>query len=320
VFLPENWSLIFFFIGFICFFGLVIYQGRKKWAYVRPLLRMETLGIRRGLTAVEASYILEFPPTKIVTEILYSLLMKRAIWVTTATPAPKLEVMEPFQDKTGNPETPLHYYEKSFLEARKPDGSLSEEKLAKTVMLLRDTVEGKLHGYCRRDTVEYYRKIVSEAWGQVEQAGTPELASKAYDENLLWLLLDENLQSRTQTVFRDKTFEPQPDWWWYGYGYGYYHPHPTYKPSPTTQPTKPITIPGAEFANNIATAVEKTTNNIVTHMEKFTNAIIPAPPPSEKTSKAPASHRASCACACASCACACACVSCACACASGGVG
>jgi len=320
VFLPENWPVISFFAVFVGIFGLVIYRGRKKWAYARPLLRMETLGIRRGLTAVEASHVLEFPPTKIVTEILYSLLMKKAVWVTATTPALKLEVMEPFQDKTGNPETPLHYYEKSFLEAIKADGSLSEEKLAKTVMLLRDTVEGKLHGYCRKDTVEYYRKIVAEAWGHVEQAGTPELASKAYDENLLWLLLDENLQSRTQTVFRDKAFEPQPDWWWYGYGYGYYHPHPTYKPSPTTRPTEPSSIPGAEFANNIATAVEKTANNVVTNMEKFTNAIIPAPPPSEKTSKAPASHRASCACACASCACACACVSCACACASGGVG
>ncbi|MFQ6080906.1 MAG: hypothetical protein ACE5OW_04490 [Candidatus Bathyarchaeia archaeon] len=319
VFLPQNWPVIAFFTVFIGIFGLVIYRGRKR-TYMKPLVRMETLGIRRGLTAVEASYILEFPPTKVVTEILYSLLMKRAVWVTATTPALKLKVMEPFRDRTGTPETPLRYYEKSFLEAIKADGSLSEEKLAKTVMLLRDTVEGKLRGYCRRDTVEYYRKIVAEAWGQVEQAGTPELASKAYDENLLWLLLDENFQSRTQTAFRDKTFEPQPDWWWYGYGYGYYHPHPTYKPSPTTRPTKPISIPGAEFADNIATAVEKTTNNIVTNVEKFARSIIPTPPPSEKTSRAPASHGASCACACASCACACACVSCACACASGGVG
>jgi len=44
-------------------------------------LRIETLGIRHGLTAVEALYLLDFPPTKIVTEILYSLLKKRAVWI-----------------------------------------------------------------------------------------------------------------------------------------------------------------------------------------------------------------------------------------------
>ena len=305
VFLPQNW----YWIAFItcgAVFGVLIYRGRKH-IYAKPVVRMETLGIRRGLTAVEASYILDFPPTKIVTEILYSLLMKRAVWVTATTPALKLKVMEKSQNSSENP---MRYYEKSFLEAIRADGSLGEEQLAKTFMLLRDTVEGKLRGYCRRDTVEYYRKIVAKAWTQVEQAGTPELASKAYDENLLWLLLDKGFQSRTQIVFREGLFHPQPYWWWYRYGYEYYHP----------RPTEPTSIPGAEFANNIATAVEKTANNIVVNMEKFARSIIPTPPPSKKTSRAPISRGASCACACASCACVCACVSCACACASGGVG
>ncbi len=319
-FLTENWPLLTFLSLFIGVFAVVIYKGRKR-AYLKPLLSMETLGIRRGLTAVEASQLLGLPPTKIVTEILYSLLMKRAVWVTATTPALKLQIMEQFQDKTGTSETPLRYYERSFLRAVRKDGTLSEEKLAETVMLVRDGVENKLRGYCRRDTIEYYRSIVSKAWEQVEQAGTPELASKAYDENLLWLILDKNFQLRTQTTFRDKTFEPGVDWWWYWYAYTHYHPHPTYTPSPTTtQPTKPPTIPGAEFANNVATAIEKTANNIVLNMEKFANSIVPSPPPSARTSRAPAHHRSSCVCACASCACVCACVSCACACASGGVG
>jgi len=319
VFLPENWPILTFLTLFIGVFAVVIYEGRKR-GYVKPLLSMETLGIRRGLTAVEASQLLGLPPTKIVTEILYSLLMKRAVWVTATTPALKLQVMEQFQDKTGTPEAPLRYYERSFLRALREDGTLSEEKLAETIMLVRDSVEGKLRGYCRQDTIEYYRSIVAKAWEQVEQAGTSELASKVYDENLLWLILDNNFQSRTQTTFRDRTFEPEPSWWWYWYTYTHYHPHPTYTPSPTTtQPTKPPTIPGAEFANNVVTAIEKTANNIVLNVEKFANSIIPSPPPSAQTSRTPAHHRSSCACACASCACVCACVSCACACASGGV-
>jgi len=300
--------------------GAVVYVVRKR-PYLLPTISMETLGIKHGLTAVEASYLLDVKPTMLVTEMLYSLLQKRAVWVESTTPSLKLKIMQPFQDETATPENPLQYYEIDFLHAIKEDGALDEEKLAKTVTILRDTTEEKLRGYCRRDTVDYYKNIVTKAWEQVEQAGTPELASKAYDEQLLWLFLDPNYQSRTQTAFKDRAFEPSPFWLWYWYSYQHYHPNPTYKPNveTPTQAAKPPTIPGADFANNIATAVEKTSNNIVTNLEKFANAIVPAPAPA-KASHQPAHHGSSCVCACAACACVCACVSCACACAGGGAG
>jgi hypothetical protein len=300
--------------------GAVVYVVRKR-QYLLPKISIETLGIRHGLTAVEASYLLDVKPKEIVTEILYSVLQKRALWVESTTPSLQLRIMKPFKDKTGPPETPLRYYEIDFLNAIKEDGTLDEEKLAQTVVFLRDTVEEKLRGYCRRDTIDYYRKIVAKAWDQVEQAGTPNLASKAYDEQLLWLFLDPNYQSRTQTAFRDKAFEPSPFWLWYWYSYRYYHPKPSYEPNikAPTQAAKPPTIPGADFANNVATAVENTSNKIVTNLEKFANAIVPMPA-AAKASTQPAHHRSSCVCACASCACVCACVSCACACAGGGVG
>ena len=185
-------------------------------------------------------------------------------------------------------------------------------------MFLRDTVDEKLKGYSRKETVDYYRKIVATAWTQVEQAGTPELASNAYDEQLLWLMMDPNQRARTETIFRDRPFQPQPMWFWWWYGYTIYHPHPTYRPRhhpphpkrPSHQP-----IPGADFANNIATSLEKTSNNIVVNLEKFANAIVPPPP---KASHEPTRKGSDTVCACAACACACACVSCACACAGGG--
>jgi len=301
------------FLLFVGIIGGVVYVTRKG-NYVRPVLRMETLGIRRGLTAVEASYLLEVKPTKIVTAILYSLLKKRAIWATSTEPSVNLKIVKEHEE-------PLRYYENTFLRAIKKDGTLNEEKLAKVVIELREDVEEKLRGYCRKDTMKYYEKIVAKAWDQVEQAGTAQLASKAYDEQLLWLLLDEKFGSRTEDAFRTRVFEPELLWFWYWYGY-HYHPRPEYQPTtaPPSEQTVPPKIPGADFANNIATAVEGTANNIVVNLEKFANAIIPAPPPSQKTSKQPAHHRSSCACACAACACVCACVSCACACASGGVG
>ena len=299
---------------------IVVVQVARKSAYSSPKVSMETLGIRRGLTAVEASYMLDIKPTQIVTEILYSLLQKRAIWVESTNPALKLRIMPAYKNKTGTDENPLRYYEIDFLQAINKNGTLDEEKLAHTVMFLRDTVEQKLRGYSRRESVDYYRKIVAKAWSQVEQAGTANLASKAYDEQLLWLLLDPNTRSRTETVFHDHPFQPSPLWFWYWYGYRHYNPHPTYTPNidAPAQAAKPPQIPGAQFADNIATAVEKTSSNIVTDIEKFANAILPMQ--SQKASHTPARRDAECVCACAACACACACVSCACACAGGGVG
>lgn len=302
----------------VAIFIFLVYRASKR-SYQKPQVSMETLGIKRGLTAVEASYLLDMKPPQIVTEILYSLLQKRAVWAEQSKPSLKLKVLPPYENKTGSAENPLRYYEIDFLNALKADGSLDEEKLAKTVMFLRDTVEEKLKGYSRKDTVDYYRKIVEQAWSQVQQAGTPELASSAYNEQLLWLMMDPNQRGKTETIFHDRPFMPNPLWFWWWYGYTIYHPHPTYHPNignPAQSGPAPA-IPGADFANNIATSLEQTGNNIVVNLEKFANSIVP-PPPKANTSHEPAPHKAGCVCACAACACACACVSCACACAGGG--
>ncbi len=311
------WILIFGIIGVVL---ILVLSASRKQPYKKPTMGIECLGIVRGLTAVEASYLLGLKPPQIVTEILYSVLKKRAVWVKSTSPSLKFRILEPFTDKTGTAENPLRYYEIDFLNSIMDDGTLDEEKLASTIMFLRSTVEEKLKGYCRRDTVDYYRKIVEKAWKQVEGAGTTELASKAYDEQLLWLFLDPKMSDRTQTFFSNRVFEPNPLWFWYWYSYRYYHPNPTYKPNIRlpSQSQKPPTIPGADFANNITTAIEKSANNFVVNMEKFANAIVPFAP--QKSSGKPVHQKAKCVCACATCACACACVSCACACAGGGVG
>jgi hypothetical protein len=302
---------------FIVFIFVFLAYRLSKNSYSKPKVSMETLGVKRGLTAVEASYLMDMKPQQIVTEILYGLLQKRAVWAEQTKPSLKLTVLQPYESKTGTKEKPLRYYEIDFLQALKQDGTLDEEKLAKAVMFLRDTVEAKLKGYSRKDTVGYYRKIVAKAWKQVEQAGTPELASNAYDEQLLWLMMDPNQHARTETAFLNRPFQPSPLWFWWWYGYTVYHPHPTYRPNinaPAQSGPAPA-IPGADFANNIATSLEQTSSNIVGSLEKFANAIVPAPP---KASHQPARKGSDCVCACAACACACACVSCACACAGGG--
>ena len=261
-------------------------------------------------------------PTKIVTEILYSLLKKRAIWVQSTKPSLKFSIQKQFRDKTGTKQNPLRYYEIDFLKAIKKNGTLDEKKLAKTIMFLRSTVEEKLKGYCRKDTINYYKKIVDKAWKQVNAAQTPQLSSQAYNKQLLWLFLDPKLQDKTKTAFQNQRFNPNSLWFWYWYSTGPYQsktPNKSITKPPTTISKTP-SIPGADFANNIATAVENSANNIVVSIEKFANSILPPPPSKSKTSTKPVRRESGCVCACAACACACACVSCACACAGGGVG
>ena len=124
-----------FFLLSVGIIGTVVYVARKG-NYVKPIMKMETLGIRRGLTAVEASYLLGLKPTKIVTAILYGLLKKRRVWVTSTKPSVKLKVMK--QSKK-----PLRYYEKRFLKAIREDGTLSEEKLARTIIPSASPLNGR---------------------------------------------------------------------------------------------------------------------------------------------------------------------------------
>ena len=317
----DNLWILFLVAGLISAILVIIFLSKLKQPYIKPTVGIESLGILRGLTAVEASYLLDLKPPKIVTEILYSLLKKNAVWIQSTTPSLKFTIQKPYHNKTGTQQNSLRYYETDFLNAIKENGTLDEQKLAKTIMFLRSTVETKLKGYCRQDTIDYYKKIVDTAWKQVQAAQTPQLASQAYDEQLLWLFLDSKLKDKTQTAFQNQSFNPNPMWFWYWYSTGPYQsktPNKSITKPPTSTQRAP-SIPGADFANNIATALENSANNIVVNLEKFANSILP-PPPTQKTSKQPAHTKAKCVCACAACACACACVSCACACAGGGVG
>jgi hypothetical protein len=295
---------------------IVVAVRKARRAYLAPKMQMETLGIRRGFTAVEAAHLLGLPPAKLVVMMLYSLLLKHAVWVKSTQPSLGLQISEEFKDPTRAAQTPLRYYEKDFLRAIKSDGRLDEKILAEAFMQVRTAVENSMTGYCRADTIAFYKKTVDEAWGQVEKAGAADVASKIFDEKLLWLMLDENFKGRSENAFKGFDFQPMLFWWWYWYGYSQYNPNPVYDPVKDAGHPPP-TIPGAEFANNIANSIEMTANNFVMNLEKFANSILPAPPP-KQLSRQPVHHEANCACACVSCACVCACVSCACACASGG--
>ncbi len=308
---PDLVAYVAFGVAVVAVVGviLIVLPRVKKLAYERPRIAIEALGAARNLTAVEAAVVLGQKPVRVLTMVLFGLIHKRVVMVTEAEPAIKIQRLQ--SDVEAPPD--LRYYEIEYLAALKPEGSLDELKLAQAYLDLRDNVDMKMRGYSRNDTVNYYQSVVTKAWGQVTQAGTPELKGDAIDQNIDWLLADDKFNEKFKDAFPSNiVIVPSPGWWWYWHG-----PH---SPSgqvtvPSKTPTQSVPIPGQDFANNVVKGLEASSNNMVKNVQAFTNRIVQAP---ASVSQSSVRSRPSCVCACAHCACACACVSCACACAHGG--
>lgn len=178
------------------------------------------------------------------------------------------------------------------------------------------SLAGKMKGFSRRETIAYYKDIVQKAWQQVEAAGTPEVKSEKFSQNLEWTMLDEDYDDRTR-----RTFGPGPvivPTWWPRYD-------PTYGRSvggaPVSIPssgsgggfTMP-TLPGSSFAGSIVTGVQNFSSNVVGNITDFTGGITNKtnPVPVSTSSRGGGGRSGG------GCACACACAGCACACAGGG--
>ncbi|HDD64475.1 MAG TPA: DUF2207 domain-containing protein [Thermoprotei archaeon] len=295
--------------------AMFIYNARK-FAYEEPKLMIEALGVRKGLTAVEAAYlIMKYEGRKdysrILTMILFSLLKKGAVTVTSYKPL-RLKVVK--ENAVG-----LRYYEYEFLRAIRPDGSLDSNILVDVFEALDRGVRAKMRGYCLRDAVNHYKSIVARAWRQVQEAGTPEIQLKELGENLEWLLIDPEFDNKLKTLPEiyvpfDYYYRLYWDWYW------------THTPTSVTLRRgegEATSVNIRELADGVASFFETATNQIATQVESVADKIasIFEKESIQASSKTTRSHRSvTCVCACVSCACVCACVSCACACASGGAG
>ncbi len=283
-------------------------QRRRKMQYLPPTMKVEGVGIKRGLTAVEAAILLETPLDKVLTMILFSLVKKGAITVLDDRPL-KVQVSDPLPQG-------LHSYEEKFLQAVKADNTLSESKLRSAITGLIKAVNAKMKGFSRKESVAYYRDIVRRAWGQVEEAQTPEVRSQRFDEGLEWTMLDDDFDDRTKRVFRTGPVYV-PMWW------GHYQPWTRQaavgtagagKGSSSTGTGGLPTLPGAAFAASIVGGVENTAGRIVRNVTDFTGGVTQVTNPPPKTSSGGRGSGGGGG----GCACACACAGCACACAGGG--
>ncbi len=274
-------------------------QRKRLMEYMPPLVSVEGLGIKRGLTAVEAATLLGAPLNRVLTMILFGLVKKGAVRVVSDKPL-RLEKADPLPEG-------IHSYENDFLAAVNTKGGLSEKELvAVTTKLIKD-VNQKMKGFHAKDTIAYYGDIVSQAWKQVEGANTPEVV----DENLEWMMMDKDFEEKLPQTFGPRPV-PIPAWWW-----APSTPSPTSaakpvsgKPAPSTG--APQTVPGAQFADSVVSRVGSLSNTIVTNVSDFTARVtrvthpVPVATSSGRSSGSSGGSSCACACACAGCACACA--------------
>lgn len=304
-------------IFFICCFGFFFFvvpiinavnSHRRKFKYLPPKIAIEGLGIKRGLTAVEAAILMEQPLDKVMMMILFGVVKKSAAEVVERDPL-ELAFAKPEPDG-------LNQYEKDFLKAfRAKDAAQRRNELQDMTIALVRSVSDKMKGFSRKETADYYKGIMERAWAQVEAADTPEVKSQKFDEYLEWTMLDKDYDDRTRRTMSGPVF--MPSWW------GHYDPrYSTSRPVSLGGGKQGVpgsdggarSLPGADFAASVVTGVQgfssKVLGNVQSFAEKVTGVTNPPPKPSASSRSGSGGGR--------SCACACACAGCACACAGGG--
>ncbi len=304
------------FLGFIILIIVISVRSSKKrkMKYLPPKIRIEGHGIKRGLTAIEATILLERPADKIFTMILFSLLQKNAAQVLSQEPL-KLEFTDPLPEK-------LRKYETQFIAAFKNESLRVRKTSLQDLMIdLIKSVGKKMEGFSHRESVRYYEDIIKRAWKQVEEADTPEVKSEKYNEHMGWTMLDGNFEDKTQDVFRrGPVYIPN---WWHRYDPGYSPARTSGSSGKLASPSgrgggvSLPNLPGSDFAASMASGISNFSSDVFGNITDFTNRVTkktnPIPKPSSSSSRGGWSSGGG-----SSCACACACAGCACACAGGG--
>jgi hypothetical protein len=302
-FFKMLWGIIRFILNTFMFwifagiFFLGYWQNKKrKMKYLPPEVSVEGVGIKRGLTAPEAGILLEMPLDKVLTMMLFGMVKKGALEVTSRSPQLKFKVLD--QALADQP------YEKTFLESLDKQGLAPVPKLQALMIDFIKSVNDKMKGFSRKETVGYYKSIVSQAWQQVQAAGTPEVKSKELEEQFDWLSMDPDYRDRMNRHYgNDYVYLPR---WWGRWGYG---GGGSAGKGPTVQMPK---LPGADFANRMTTGLEGLAAGLVGKVDSFTGKV------TDKTNPIPVSSGGGRSSGGGGCACACACAGCACACAGGG--
>jgi hypothetical protein len=230
---------------------------------------------------------------------------KGAAEVETRDPL-KLEITDPLPEG-------LHEYEKQFLQAFRPDANLKQrrEDLQDMTIKLVKAVSQKMKGFSRKETVDYYKKIMERAWAQISAADTPEVQSELLDKAMEWTMLDKDYDERARRTYTRPIFVPM---WWGRYDPGYGRAAGTARPVPVSgsAPSSRSTgLPGADFAASVVGGAQTFSQKVIGNVSDFTSRVTNKTNPIPKSTSSGSRSGGGCACACA-------CAGCACACAGGG--
>lgn len=292
------------------------YSRKRRLQYLPPKIAIEGMGIKRGLTAVEAAILLEQPLDKVLTMTLFGLVKKGAAQVITQEPL-KIQATQP------QPEG-LYDYEKDFLAAFAESTPKAQRAALQTMTInLVKSLSNKMKGFSRKETIAYYKEIVERAWKQVEGAQTPEVKSATFDKYMEWTMLDRDYDDRTRRTFTGPIFVPT---WWGHYDPTFRTPSapsvsrpsgvPSSLPSPGSAGRVSLpSLPGSAFAASMVHGVQNFSSGVIGNVTEFTSGVTnktnPVPVSTSSGSRGGWSgggggHSCACACACAGCACACA--------------
>lgn len=286
--------------------GIVVGSRRQRarlMDYMPPMVSVEGLGIKRGLSAVEAAVLLEAPLNRVLTMILFGLVKKGAVRATSDKPL-RLEKADPLPEG-------LYSYENDFLAAVKKNGELSEKELVGVTTKLIKDVSQKMKGFHAKDTIAYYGDILARAWKQVESADTPEVV----DENLEWMMMDKDFEEKLPQTFGPRPV-PMPAWWWIPSTPSTTSAAKPVSGKPALPTGAPRTVSASQMADSVVRGIGNVSNTIVGSVSAFTARVtgvthpVPVVTSSGGGRSSGGGHSG--------CACACACAGCACACAGGG--
>jgi len=281
----------------------IISSRRRRMQYFPAKASVEGVGIKRGLTAPEASIVLEYPLNKVLALVLFGLIKKMNIKVISNEPL-KLEKLT-----SGAKESDLYQYEKDFISAIDTNGKLDEKKLKDLCIAMIKSVNTKLKGFSLKETRDYYKLIIAKAWKLLEDAKAPNDLKTVIDDYTEWMMMDDDFDNKIPTIITGRTIYI-PNWW---------------ENTGTSVPSTPSTgkggggtlelptLPGSSFAHGITSSISNFSHNIVSSITGFIGGVtaVTNPPPISTSSGGHYGGGGGCACACA-------CAGCACACAGGG--
>ena len=280
-------------VGMILLVVVAVRNSRKRRVqYMPPTIGVEGVGIKRGLTAPQASMLLEQPLDRVLRLVIFGLLLKDAVRIEESDGKPVFR-------EGGGDSSGLWDYEKALLTALKVGvpgrGALDREALGKMFIGMVKDLQTRMKGFSVRETRDYYKSITAQAWKQVAESAAGGEIESIVSERMEWLLLDPDFEKRAERL------PPQIMVFPARMG-GFYRP--------LVSTGGGISIP--RFCSDVAGSLEHFAGGIVGSFESIASSVTAVTNPVPVSSYSSSGHSGG------GCACACACAGCACACAGGG--